>query len=140
MKQNILVGKTILAIKIADDKLALNFITDAGDIVVDVDADCCSYTWIEHVELPALGFPALVVAVDDLDLPGSDDENPEHDCLQVYGCKITTNKGDLVIDYRNSSNGYHGGSLSWPDDSYHYGGVYGQANSKHEWVELSEDI
>jgi len=88
----------INGIKIADDKEAILFVCDSGEIKVRCDADCCSHTWIEHIELPALGFPCLVVSVDDLDLPGSDNNHPDHDYLQVYGCKITTDKGDIVID------------------------------------------
>lgn len=33
------------------------------------------------------------------------------DCVEYYGLKITTDKGRAVIDYRNNSNGYYGGSL-----------------------------
>lgn len=138
---NPLIGKTLLGMKIAEDRQALLFQTTDGDIVVDVDADCCSYTWVEGVELPALGFPALVTAVDDLDMPQDDKPSAFHkdpESLAFYGCKITTDKGEIVIDYRNDSNGYYGGSLTWPGSS-HYGGVYGQNNSKHEWRALSEE-
>lgn len=139
MPDNILIGKTISSIKIADDKEAILFVTQDGEVIARCDADCCSNTWIEHVELPALGLPAKVIAVDNLDLPGSDDNHPDYDCLQVYGCKITTDKGQIVIDYRNSSNGYYGGDLVWPDD-YFYGGVYGQNVSTMNWVDINEDI
>jgi len=135
---NILVGKVLTGIQIADDKQAINFLVDGENIIAKMDADCCSHTWVEHIELPALGFPALVVAVDDLDLPGSVYEDPEHDCLQVYGLKITTDKGEIVIDYRNSSNGYYGGQISWPGD-YHYGGVYGQNDSIMKWIDVKSD-
>lgn len=133
-----LVGKTLTGIKIASDREALLFETSDGNAIVKTDADCCSHTWIEHIELPALGFPATVLSVEDLDLPGSDDNHPEHDCLQVYGCKIVTDRGEIIIDYRNSSNGYYGGSLSWPDDDYFYGGVYGQNVSNEDWKEVSD--
>ena len=136
---NVILGKTILSMMIADDKEALLFKCVDGDFKVLVDADCCSSTWVEHVELPALDFPALVISVDHLDLPGSDDNHPEHDCLQVYGCKITTDKGEIVIDYRNASNGYYGGSLLWPDEKGNfYGGVHGQNVSSEKWVEIIE--
>lgn len=120
---NYLVDKTVVDLKIRSDKEALCFFVetmiDPGakvteKTVVYVEADCCSYTWIESIELPALGLPFTVLAVEDLDLPGSDDDHPEFDYLQVYGCKITTNKGDMIIDFRNSSNGYYGGNLCWP--------------------------
>lgn len=132
-----IVGKTINNLMIADDSEALLFKCTDGDHIIKVDADCCSHSWIEHIELPALGFPAVVLAVEDLDLPGSDDNHPEHDCLQVYGCKITTDKGEIIIDYRNSSNGYYGGNLVWPGEDF-YGGVHGQNNSSMVWVEIAD--
>jgi hypothetical protein len=111
-----LVGKTITGIKIADDRQALMFQTPQGDCVVHTDADCCSYTWIEHIELPALGFPAVVSKVEDINMPDGAASHfySDSDVLAYYGCKITTDKGEIVIDYRNSSNGYYGGSLTWP--------------------------
>lgn len=131
--------KTITGIEIASDQKAMRFLIEGSDpIVAKADGDCCSSSWIEHVELPAAGFPAKVLSVNNLDLPGSNDNDSEHDCLVVYGLKIATDKGDLVIDYRNSSNGYYGGNLSWPDESYFYGGVYGQNVSNEEWKSLSQ--
>lgn len=127
-------GKTILGIKIADDRKALLFICDDADHIAKSDGDCCSDSWIENVEMPALGFPARVASVKDLDL-GS--EEGEDGCLAKYGCKITTDKGEIVIDYRNASNGYYGGDLVWPDE-YFYGGVYGQNESTLRWVELND--
>jgi hypothetical protein len=134
---SILVGKTMTGLKIAADRQALLFQTTDGDLEVGVDADCCSYTWVEHIELPALGFPALVTAVEELDLPeGKPSEfHKDPDSLAFYGCKISTDRGEIVIDYRNDSNGYYGGSLSWPGD-YFYGGVYGQNISKKEWQDV----
>ena len=135
MKQNLLVGKTLLGMKISDDKEAILFITDSGEIPVKCDADCCSHTWVEHIELPVLGFPALVIEAADLDMPDLGDMEG-CDVVSYYGFKITTHKGDIVIDYRNDSNGFYGGNLSWPDDR-HYGGVYGQNNSTMNWVEIA---
>lgn len=40
----------------------------------------------------------------------------------MYGCQIKTTSGDMVIDYRNESNG---GNLCWDDEPF-YGGVFGQ--------------
>jgi len=136
MTQNPLIGKTLTGMKIAQDRQALLFETTEGELVVNVDADCCSYTWVEHIELPALGFPAIVLKVEDLEMPETTvpskfHENP--DVLAFYGCKVVTDRGDIVIDYRNDSNGYYGGNLSWPGDGYFYGGVHGQNVSKHEW-------
>jgi hypothetical protein len=137
MNQHCLVGKTIIKIRIAEDKRALLFITDGGEIIVRADGDCCSDTWIEHIELPTL--PAKVASVEDIDMPDLGSPS-EYECIQYYGCKITTDKGVMVIDYRNESNGYYGGSLSWPDDDYFYGGVHGQNVSDEKWKDLDGSI
>lgn len=139
---NLLLGKKIVDLKIATDKMALLFICSSGEeLVARTDGDCCSNSWIETVELPALGFPFTIIKIDDLDLPGSCDDHPDLECLAVYGAKISTDKGDMVVDYRNSSNGYYGGNIVWPNDdeySYFYGGVYGQNESLLEWTEIEE--
>ena len=136
---NQLGGKTITGVEIAADRQALRFILADGEIVVNVDADCCSYSWVEHVELPALGFPATVLSVSDIEMPegAASGFHPDSDVLAFYGCKIVTDRGEMVIDYRNDSNGYYGGSLSWPGE-YFYGGVYGQNKSDHEWQPLTD--
>lgn len=136
---NALLNKSIQSVKISPDRQALLFIdTNGGEYVVPVDADCCSHTWIESVELPALGFPFDIIKFDDLDLPGSDDNHPEHDCLQVYGVKLTTSKGDMVIDFRNSSNGYYGGSICWPDDDPDRSRFFPSAENYGRWEEIEE--
>ncbi len=132
---NILIGKTLLGMKIANDKEAILFITDSGEITVKCDADCCSHTWVEHIELPALGFPAVVFGAVDLNMPDLGDMEG-CDVVTYYGFKITTDKGEIVIDYRNDSNGYYGGNLSWPDDR-HYGGVHRQNISAMRWVDIA---
>lgn len=130
--------KRIIGIEIADDKKAMRFLVEGGDpIVAKADGDCCSSSWIEHVELPALGFPAKVISVSDIDLPGASED--DYGSIIVYGLKIITDKGEIVIDYRNSSNGYYGGDLSWPDDDYFYGGVHGQNISTEKWQPVTGD-
>lgn len=59
MSDEFLVGKTLTGMMISEDKKkALPFQTTDGDAVVKAGGDCCSQTWIEHIELPALGFPS----------------------------------------------------------------------------------
>lgn len=129
--KNPLVGRTLTGLKVASDGMALLFQTTEGDIVAKCDADCCSHTWIEGIELP-VSFPAVVSAVEDIPLnEGADDQDGE---LAFYGLKVTTDRGHIVIDYRNESNGYYGGNLTWPGD-HHYGGVYGQNESNMDWTD-----
>lgn len=131
---NPLIGRTITGLMLAMDKEAIKFVTTDGEIVARCHADCCSSTWIAAIENTVREFPALVTAAADIEdgLPETVENDPEHDYLQFYGFKVTTDKGVIVIDYRNSSNGYYGGWLSWPGE-HHYGGVFGQNNSEEEW-------
>lgn len=131
---NILVGKTIIDMKIASDKQAVLFETTDGKIIAKAYGECCSLTWIEHIELPARGFPVVVISADDIEMPDLGSPN-NHECIAYYGFKIITDKGHIIIDYRNESNGYYGGSLSWPGE-YYYGGVRGQNDSNLNWVEI----
>jgi len=131
-----LVGHTIKEMKIADDNKAILFVTNEEEVIAKTYGSCCSSTWIEHVETVKL--PAKVIAVEDIEMPDMGQPSDEDEVIQYYGCRITTNKGYIVIDYRNSSNGYYGGYLSWPDDSYFDGGVDGQNISSENWVEINE--
>lgn len=132
-KSHILVGKTITEILIAEDKMALLFRTlEAGDILARCDADCCSHTWVEGVEI--VDFPAEVLEVKDLNW-GKRAERNDDGLIQHYGYEIVTIKGSITIDYRNESNGYYGGSLCW-DDMF-YGGAYRQNISKMKWREVT---
>lgn len=139
--KNPLVGKKVLAVYLAEDKQAMKFeVEGAAPIVVRVDADCCSTTWIEYIETPE-NLIGTVSAVEDLDMPQQEYDREKFDCVSFYGCKIHTEKGSTLLDYRNESNGYYGGSLSWPSEegvaSYFYGGVFGQNVSKEDWQKIA---
>jgi hypothetical protein len=138
---NPLLGKTIREVKIAEDGMALLFCLYGGELeLVRVDADCCSTTWIEHIEGADALPGATVLSVEEIDMPDSvatEEDRAKAEVLQVYGCKITTNKGTCIIDYRNDSNGYYGGNLCWGEQHF-YGGLYGQNVSNLDWKELSD--
>jgi hypothetical protein len=138
---HILVGKTIKAVWLAVDADAIRFDTTDGEQVIAVAVgDCCSHTWIENVEGPdtLLG---KVAKVEDINMPdyGSPDEDT---IIAYYGCKITTNKGETTIDYRNSSNGAYGGELDWPSSSDRWptrgsSRGYYTDSAKFEWKRLA---
>lgn len=83
----------------------------------EAEGDCCSQSWVEHIEAPPdLGQGALVTGVDEssgAEPYGSHhcDRDCEHDVLEVYNTTIHTTRGDIVVEYRNDSNGYYGGWL-----------------------------
>lgn len=130
MEQHPLVGKTVESVFISDDKYALKFVlADGTEIIARVGADCCSETWIESLENPE-NLLGTIRSVEEKDLK---DAWQDGDFIQFYGCEITSEKGYCLIDYRNSSNGYYGGSLVWPG-SHFYGGVYRQVvSTNYNW-------
>ena len=138
MDKNPLIGKTITGFELTNDRKAMRFlVVDGEPIVAMCDADCCSETWVEHISLPARGFPALVMEAGDIEMPDLGDM-PDRDVVAYYGFHLKTAKGDMVIDYRNDSNGYYGGDLSWPGQ-YHFGGVYGQNLAIRAWRGVTQD-
>lgn len=110
-----MVGRGIATFEIAGDRESVTFTMDEGKPVrLEVSADCCSSTWIESVDDPG-ALRGRVLAVEEVEMPdlGNVDGVHRKDCYQVayYGLKITTENGRALIDYRNDSNGYYGGSL-----------------------------
>lgn len=142
-----LIGQDILSVETNADHTSIRFIVAGREpLVYYADGDCCSGSWIEHIE-GVDRLVGVVKAVPDLDLPGVPDEGDN--VIQVYGYGITTDKGTAVIDFRNESNGYYGGSLILvsgcvdPDAKhyhYFYGGVHGQNNPVSGWKPLTEDF
>jgi hypothetical protein len=129
----------IEGIDVTHDSISIRLNTNIGPIIGVCDADCCSETWIENVELPALGFPCRLITAEHLNMPeGRDSEGDElQEYIQFYGIKLTTDKGEIIIEYRNASNGYYGGDLLWGDRHY-YGGVNRQQIPSDEWISTDE--
>jgi hypothetical protein len=116
MKQNdrdsILVGKTILEIYRSDDSERLKFVTDAGDVFFETDADCCSETWVEEILNADLLIGKRVVKCEDIEgaLPTYPDSGRQEED-ETYGWRIDSDGGTAQVIYRNASNGFYGGSL-----------------------------
>jgi hypothetical protein len=136
-EQKSMVGKTVTAIHLAEDKKAIRFdLSDGSSVIAKCDGDGCSSTWIEHIENPEFLIGSPITLAQDVPMPNP--PQPDEDGLvQSYGFKMRTAKGDVLLEYRNESNGYYGGSLSWPWDDYFYGGVFSQNVSKEEWRQIA---
>lgn len=133
--KNPLIGKKLLKVFVSENKEIIKFdLENHESITAQTDAECCSTTWIENVESPAHALNAIVTNVEDIEMPELPYDESQYDYLAFYGCKITTDKGSFVIDFRNSSNGYYGGCLSWPGEYGHYGN---EDLGNHEWKEVN---
>lgn len=141
-RQHCLVGKTVQSIWLADDRKALRFVlNDDSEIIARCDGECCSVTWIEDIINPEFAIGKAVMRAEDIELP-IDFHTPtktdnDEDETAYYGFLIETANGRCTIAYRNSSNGYYGGNLVWPDASYYYGGVYKQNVSTGVWKQVA---
>ncbi len=114
-----MIGKPLAECRLDDDKQRVVFVfKDGSRRAFGVAGDCCSVSWIEHLETPPDLDGAVIESVRDSDeLPpwdGHDCTPPracDHDCLTVYHTVFGTNRGEIVLEYRNDSNGYYGGFL-----------------------------
>ena len=100
------------AVILSDDKEKLTFQFDGGpDIVFEAEGDCCSHTWIEHIDVPPYVIGEKLETVRDYLFDRKDDDE-NYETLQSYRTEFGCPKGTITIEYRNSSNGYYGGMLS----------------------------
>lgn len=113
-----LVGKTVERLTRREKDLFRFHLTDGTAVTWEAVGDCCSHSWVEHVSGVAFLIGGTVRAVESTNI--GEESNEEHECLQKYSYKITTDKGVCEFELRNSSNGYYGGSL---DEAAYDGGT-----------------
>ena len=109
-----LIGKTVHQVLADPDRYVWRFVTDQGNMDYYCFADCCSESWVNHVESIDALIGHKVLGVEEFDMFGMLGVEPEptkQEVDQVMFHRITTDKGVCVIEFRNSSNGYYGGSF-----------------------------
>jgi hypothetical protein len=109
---NELIGKTVASLRVSADQSILTFDhPDGTSTSYLTDGDCCSETWFADITGVNALLGGKVVEVAEIDLPTVVDGRGRQDEDQFYGVKLRTEKGVADIVYRNSSNGYYGGSI-----------------------------
>jgi hypothetical protein len=111
---DVLVGKQVQELLMDEDREHIAFVTDQGRYDFYCFADCCSESWINHVNFVDALIGGTVQSVDEVDMHSLLQVEPEatrqeHDQVMFY--RIHTDKGTCVLEFRNSSNGYYGGEL-----------------------------
>lgn len=104
-----IIGKTFMTVTLDDSKDIITFVTgnSSDNIRFEAIGDCCSSSWIEHMDDVPTDFTVTNVIEKDTDR----EDDAEGDCLQKYFYEVVTDKGSFTIEMRNSSNGYYGGYL-----------------------------
>lgn len=133
-----LVGRTIEAIYVGDDVLCID--TDRGALGWRTEADCCSETWFADIIGTDTLIGGKVMSVADGTPPPDynvEDGRGRQECDDAYSVYIETDRGVGIVIYRNSSNGYYGGSLRvMPTGEVEQGGFGGLSRA----VKLPEGL
>lgn len=118
-----LTGKTVTKVEVGEDGEFLRFtLNDGSQPTFFAYGDCCSHTWVQEVrgvtsllnrEVRRIEIKTTKNLPSRNDGKDMDDDDWEwgEDCVQEYGYTFYTDAGYFDIVYRNSSNGYYGGSL-----------------------------
>lgn len=108
-----LIGKKITGLRINEDQSVLVFDTDQGVIAYDAWGDCCSETWFADITGVSALLGGTVQTAEKVIMDGYnvEDGRTRQEYDEAYGYKLTTDKGYADIVFRNSSNGYYGGSI-----------------------------
>ncbi len=105
-----LIGKIIVKVDLSEDKQYITFWTDEGlGYIFYSESDGQSDSWIESIENVQSLLNEKVIDIFEhcLDVIDIDDDGS----VAVYNYDIRTGKGICTIDFRDESNGYHGGRL-----------------------------
>lgn len=123
-----ILNRPLAGIDLSGDKqqFVLRF-QDGEQVRYGVEGDCCSVSWVEYLTIPAGIDGQVITGVEELEMEGEptpcvncreryrpDEDNApacNHDVLQVYQTHFHTPVGDIILEYRNDSNGYYGGYL-----------------------------
>lgn len=108
-------GQNLEGVYFSADGSYMKIQTDKGAFCFDTEGDCCSHTYYHEIYGNPEGNILELEETGDLKEMGPDDPDKDAECIQQYGINIRTTKGVFTVVYRNSSNGYYGGSSSWID-------------------------
>ncbi len=114
--------ETIFRMYMDADKEYLVFRTMHGGteyIIYTADAQCCSDSWFESITNPEYLVGNEIIGIEEKIereeiVPETDDMSQR--ILRIYGYTFKTSQGYSDIEFRNSSNGYYGGSCELVDN------------------------
>ena len=133
-----LIGKTVRGVRMTDDQSFVAFDTDSGTVGYECDGDCCSETWIADIINLRELIGSKVEDAKTLDLPEPKDDRSRQEEDTAYGVQLRTISEYSALPalvefiYRNSSNGYYGGSLI-REDHLPDGLIQIQPNAQGHW-------
>jgi hypothetical protein len=109
-----LLERYVTALYVSEDQSTLVVQTrNWGDKYFEfpLDADCCSESWYADIVGVRTLLGEQVTGIERLDLPMPLDGRSRQESDEAYGYRLKTQRGYTDIVFRNSSNGYYGGSM-----------------------------
>ena len=105
-------GNIVRKVFVGEGEGHMDFVCDDHIWRFEVDGDCCSESWFSDVYNFGALIDSEVRSVSEVDMPSynTEDGKCRQESDQVYGFEIYTGKGVATVVFRNSSNGYYGGS------------------------------
>jgi hypothetical protein len=106
-----LTGRTITGLAVGPHESYLVLHTNQGDLTWGTDSDCCSETWFADVVGfdNLVGHPILTASESFENDPEDGRSRQDYDSVGIVS--LTTDAGEAEVRWRNSSNGYYGGSI-----------------------------
>lgn len=106
---NLIGAKLVSAEKVGDE---IVITTDRGTLRGAPEGGCCSISWVDSVDCEAAPGAVFVDRIS-FDDEGRVCEWANGDENKVYFGTLYTDKGRVMWELRNESNGYYGGWLNW---------------------------
>ena len=116
-----IVGHRVAEVDASDDS-KLRIVTDKGMWTLEAEGDCCSHSYWYADAFEGLDnlIGQVVTSAEDRDDGDREEVLDEEDttgyggsdCRQTYALVMNTANGTCVLEMRNDSNGYYGGSYN----------------------------
>jgi hypothetical protein len=107
--EHIFVGALCEEVYVNAEKNLLKFVLDSGEVFAEIEAGCCSTSWVEHMEGVNNLLGRKILSLEELDFPPN--ALSDYKVEKKYGLRLVTDIGDFIMDYRNQSNGWYGASV-----------------------------
>jgi hypothetical protein len=111
-----LLGRIVLQVWMDKSGRWIRFVTDGMELCYRLEGDCCSESWVYAITGMQYLIGATIMSIDGVygfDLPDDGKSRQEFD--KIYWIKYVTTKGNVDLEFRNSSNGFYGGWISRQD-------------------------
>lgn len=125
---NRLIGATISAAKINDERDRVLLDTDQGTFFLSWNGDCCAQCYMCHISGSEALIGATILEVHNAEWVELSNEDCE--VVESMGTKFRTTKGYVDFETRLEHNGYYGGEITVDEEGF---------KDQYRWIEKSPE-